>query len=267
MLDAPDDVANAASQAMLAVAWMILTNVQALTGGQPMRNAKAASPETFDGSQEKTKQVVQSVHISVTMQLNAFTDERMKILYELSFMSGGLAQVWGANETSVTLANISMFNTLERLLMSIKKTFGHPDREMMAHTQLHALKMMPGMTAEEYTANFEMLTGRTGFNEAALEDAYVQGLPQSILLKVYSQASLPSGMDNWKAVMHNLDCIQIGYAELKQSIHLSQAPFPQMNTPTTTQTPDTSAHMDIYQNKHRPETHSCYNLNEKGHIS
>ena len=29
------------------------------------------------------------------------------------------------------------------------------------------------MTAEEYTANFEMITGRTGFNDAALEDAYV----------------------------------------------------------------------------------------------
>ena len=49
----------------------------------------------------------------------------------------------------------------------------------MAHTQLHALKMTPGMTTEEYMANFEMLTGRTGFNEAALEDAYIQGLPQS----------------------------------------------------------------------------------------
>ena len=43
----------------------------------------------------------------------------------------------------------------------------------MACTQLHALKMTPGMTAEEYTAKFEMLTGRTSFNKAALEDAYV----------------------------------------------------------------------------------------------
>jgi len=25
--------------------------------------------------------------------------------------------------------------------------------------------------------------------------------------------------------------------------------------------------MDIDQNKHRPETHSCYNCNEKGHLS
>jgi len=70
-------------------------------------------------------------------------------------------------------------------------------------------------------ANFKMISGRMGFNDAALEDAYVRGLPQSILLKVYSQTSLPSGMDNWKAVVHNLDCLQRGYAKLKQSIQLN----------------------------------------------
>src|SRR5882724_5427881 len=218
-------------------------------------------------AEKKTEQFVQSVCITVTMQINAFANERMKILYALSFMSGGMAQVWAANETSATLANTSTFNTLEGLLMSIEKTFGDPDRERTACTQLHALKMMPGMTAEEYTANFEMLSRRTGFNKAALEDAYVQGLPQSILLKVYSQTSLPSGMDNWKAVVHNLDHLQRGYAKLKQSIHPSQAPSSQTNTPTTTQALDTSTPMDIDQNKHRPKTHSCYNCNEKGHLS
>ena len=70
------------------------------------------------------------------------------------------------------------------------------------------------MTAEEYTAKFEMISGRTGFNDTTLEDAYVRGLPQSILLKVYSQTSLPSSMDNWKAVVHNLDCLQRVYAKL-----------------------------------------------------
>jgi len=102
--------------------------------------------------------------------------------------------------------------------MSIKRTFSNPDRERMVCTQLHALKMTPGMTAEAYMANIEIFSRRTSFNRAALEDAYVRGLPQSILLKVYSQISLPSGMDNWKAVMCNLDCLQRGYAELKQLI-------------------------------------------------
>jgi len=80
------------------------------------------------------------------MQIDAFANKRMKILYTLSFMSRWMAQVWAANETSATLANTSMFNTLEGLLTSIEKTYRDPDRERMACTQLHALKILAGMT-------------------------------------------------------------------------------------------------------------------------
>jgi len=58
----------------------------------------------------------------------------MKILYMLSFMSGGMVQVCAANETRATLANMSTFNTLEGLLTSIDKIFGDPDSERLAHT-------------------------------------------------------------------------------------------------------------------------------------
>jgi len=75
----------------------------------------------------------------------------------------------------------------------------------MAHMQLHTLKMMVGMMAEEYTAKFEMLAGRTRFNDVALEDVYVQGLLHLILLKVYSQTMLLSRLNEWKMVIHNLD--------------------------------------------------------------
>src|SRR5882724_7831481 len=87
------------------------------------------------------------------IQIDAFSDERMKILYTLSFMHGGMAQVWAANETSTFLANTSTFNTLEGLLALVERTFGNPDKERTARTQFHALRMTPGMTAEEYMAN------------------------------------------------------------------------------------------------------------------
>ena len=111
-MDAPDNIANAASQATSAVARTILTSMQTLAGGQPTRNAKASDPEPFNGSWESTEQFVRSVCIAVTMQLDAFTDEGMKILYTLSFMQGGMAQVWAANETSAILDNMSSFGTL-----------------------------------------------------------------------------------------------------------------------------------------------------------
>src|SRR5467141_5030894 len=156
------------------------------------------------------------------MQLDTFLDERMKILYALSFMRGGIVQVWAENETNAVLSHSSTFTTLAKLLAGITRTFGDPDRERMACTQLHALKMTMGMTADEYTARFEMLAGRTSFNEAALEDAFIQGLPQLILFKVYSQTLLLSGLDNWKTVICNLDCLHWVFSKLKQLIHLSQ---------------------------------------------
>ena len=98
------------------------------------------------------------------------------------------------------LANRSIFKTLEELLAAIERTFGDPDCERMACTQLQALKIKAGMTTDEYMANFEMLARRTSFNKATLEDAYIQGLPKSILHKIYSQSLLPPGIDNWKMV-------------------------------------------------------------------
>jgi len=80
----------------------------------------------------------------------------------------------------------------------MEMAFGDPDQERMACTQLHTLKMMTCMVAEENTAKFEMLAGRTRFNDTTLEDTFVQGLPHSILLKVYSQTMLPFRLNNWK---------------------------------------------------------------------
>src|SRR5882724_924838 len=107
------------------------------------------------------------------MQLNMFADERMKILYTLSFMCGGIAQVWAENETNAMLSHTSTVSTLTELLAGVERTFSDPYQERMTHAQLHALKMIMGMTANEYMAKFEKLGGRTGFNQAALEDAFI----------------------------------------------------------------------------------------------
>jgi len=76
------------------------------------------------------------------MQLHMYEDKRMKFLYALSFMQGGIEQVWAENKTNAVLSHLSTFSTLVELLASVERTFGNPDKERIAHTQLHALKMM-----------------------------------------------------------------------------------------------------------------------------
>ena len=65
--------------------------------------------------------------------------------------------------------------------------------------------MAPSTMAEDSTAQFEMLAGRTGFNNVALEDIYVWGLPNSILQNIFAQVTLPNGLAAWKTVVQNLN--------------------------------------------------------------
>ena len=60
----------------------------------------------------------------------------------------------------------------EVCIKQVEDTFGYPDYSRTACTKLHDLRMSLGMSADEYKAQFEILTGRTNFNEVALEDAY-----------------------------------------------------------------------------------------------
>ena len=150
---------------------------------------------------------MRAVQIAVTMQANTFPDKRMKVLYALLFMCRGMAQVWAANETMAVITGTTQMQTLDIFLESVEKTFGGPDQARTAHVQLHKLKMTPGTTAEDYMARFEMLAGRTGFNNATLKDIYVWGLPNSILQKIFTQVTLPNSLAAWKMVVQNLDCL------------------------------------------------------------
>ena len=203
--DTRDDITNVASATVSAVAQAIAINPQASipiqTLHNPIRSAKAADPKPFDGNWDQTEEFVRAVQIAVTMQAGTFADERMKVLYALSFMCGGTAQIWAANETMAVINGMSQMQTLDIFLENVEKTFGDPDRAQTAWAQLHELKMMPGTTAEDYTAQFEMLVGRTGFNDTALEDIYVWGLPKLILQKIFAQVTLTNGVAAWKTVI------------------------------------------------------------------
>ena len=84
---------------------------------------------------------------------------------------------WAANKTMVVITRTSQMQALDIFLENVEKTFRDPDQAQMAHAQLHELKMTPGTMAEDYMAQFEMLTGRTSFNDTVLKDIYIWRLP------------------------------------------------------------------------------------------
>lgn len=270
-----NDLANAASAAAVAVAQNITfpTPPSAPPASRPI---KAADPEKFSGDRADTEGFIRAVRLSIAVQPGSFPDERTKILYALSFMTGGSAQTWAHNETEAVINGTSSISTFDAFARRVEDAFGDPDFARTARTKLHDLKMTSNMSADEYTAQFEILAGRTGFNDAALEDAYARGLPPAILDKIHAQPSLPADLKAWKESARQIDRNHRRLLEVRraQTPHLparsAQARIHSTPNPSNVIIPPSAegaTPMDIDSSSRRTETRTCYNCNKRGHIS
>jgi hypothetical protein len=169
-INTQNNLAHAASAAAVAATQQISTPTPP-TIPSSHRPIKAADPERFSGDRAETEGFIRSIKLAIAVQPGSFPDERTKILYALSFMTGGSAQIWAHNETEAVINGTSTIQTFEAFARRVGEAFGDSDLARTARTKLHNLKMTSGMSADEYTAQFEILAGRTGFNDAALEDA------------------------------------------------------------------------------------------------
>jgi len=187
------------------------------------REAKGADPEAFSGDRKATDSFLRAVKLNIALQPRMYSTEEGKILYTLSWMRGGTAGAWAENLATVMLdpAITNPYPTFAKFLTAFENAFGEPDRAFSARTQLHSLKQ-GSMSAEEYTAHFDALAGRTGFDGEALVDAYQRGLNGRLLEKIH-YTDLPIGLTAWKEKAKKLDNL---YRRLQQT-----APSP--SRPTT----------------------------------
>jgi len=173
-------------------------------------------------------------------------------------------QVWAANETSVTLANTSMFNTLERTPESSKRPL-ETRQGRMAHTQLHALKWCQALLQRNTRPKFwdafwkDQLqqSGPRGcpMSEDSLNPSF-EGLFSAILLSAWTTGrQLCCNLDRFKECMPNWN------SQLSKPNVL-----PRQTPPLPPKHWNTSTPMDIDQNKCRPETHRCYNAWERSSL-
>src|SRR3979490_2695865 len=198
------NLANAASAAAIAVTRHMAVHIPSPT---PLshRSIKAADPEKFSGDRAETEGFICAVKLSIAIQPGSLLDDKTKMLYALSFMSGGSVAIWAHNKTQAIIDGTSLITTFDEFTKQVEEAFGDPDHARMARTKLHDLKMMSNMSADDYTAQYKILAGIIGFNDEALEDAYVRGLPAMILDKIHAQPLLPSNLKAWKEAACQID--------------------------------------------------------------
>ena len=73
------------------------------------------------------------------------------MLYALSFMMRGTAEIWTHNQRQVIINGTSMIPTFEVFIKQVEDAFGHPDHSRTTCTKLHDLKMSLSISADAHS--------------------------------------------------------------------------------------------------------------------
>jgi len=247
-------------------------------GGRP---PKAADPEVFTGDRKKADAFLRAVSLNIAIQPNAFPNDQTKVLYALSWMQGGSAGDWAANHTRTILeTGAQPFATWAVFRERFEAAFGDSDRQAQSRQRLRDIKMTRGMTAEEYTAAFEAIAGRTGFNEDALMDAYEHGLQRGIVEKIHLD-TLPTTLADWKSKALRIDKLWRRFQEQHPSqVNRDNRPMtnrPPPARPIISRPPPAASSAPAYEpmdldsnrrrNNFRRVAGLCYNCDQPGHLA
>lgn len=258
----------------------------------PTRAPKPAEPEAFGGDRDKSESFLRAISLNIELQPNLFHDERSKILYALSWMQKGSAGTWATNHTTAMLhpTTPDPFITFEQFKKRFEDAFGDSDRKAKSRQKLQELRMTSTMTAEEYTAAFEVLAGRTGFDDEALTHFYERGLHSRLVEKIHL-SDLPTSLEEWKKSATRLDNLYRRFNEQHSHsartntrphapsysrITPAQPPRPTQVPATNTFVPDDAMDLDANRRFRRTQlqrgvfsqrTITCYNCGKTGHIA
>ena len=199
------------------------TTPQPLTSSR--KGFKVAPPDIFDGTVSKSAAFLSQLSLFFHGRRNDFETDDDKIICALSYMKGGTAGPWANAKVKAYKGGVS--DTLDAFLKQFQDVFGDPDPAGTARHKLSLLKQ-ESQTADEYVSAFREFKDDTGYNDAALVDAFEKGLNQALVDSIYKLPEMPQTLEGWINWAVKLDR-QYRQREAKKKV--AKAPIIQKATP------------------------------------
>jgi len=153
-----------------------MTIEQLLLRGQTQR--KAVKPPLFDGKREKVVGFINACHLYISMKMKR-TGEKEKISWMLTYMQGGIAEVWKENILKERKQGLSLVETVEELFKKIREEFGEFDKESRKVDKLRLLEQ-GGRMCNEYIQIFKKVLKESGYKGRSLIKEFKRGLNDNI---------------------------------------------------------------------------------------
>ena len=158
-------------QALLAVQGGVGTGGAGSNAGPQMEVAK---PAIFNGEAGKVGGFITAGRLFVRMKLRGISVEE-QVQWVLSYVQGGLADVWKENVMEELEAGEVKFESIEEFFTSLKKEFRGGEEESVKAAELRKLEQ-GGRTMEEFVQEFKRAARGSGYEGRPLVEEFKRGI-------------------------------------------------------------------------------------------
>jgi len=174
---------------------------QLLSRGQTQ--GEAAKPPLFDGEREKVVGFINACCLYISMRMKG-TREKEKISWVLTYMQGGVAEVWKENVLEEKKQGVSVMETVEELFTKMREEFGEFDEESRKVDELRLLEQ-GGRTCNKYVQIFKKTLRGSGYEGRPLIEEFKRGLNGNIRRRLAEAELPPVTIEEWWERLVRLD--------------------------------------------------------------
>jgi len=164
---------------------------------------EAAPPPKFSGERGQVVGFINACRLFIQMRMGQ-VGSRSRISWVLSYVQGGVAEIWKDNILDEITKGTSAVNTEEELFTKIQQEFGEFDEESRKVDELRVLEQ-GGRTVDEYMQEFKRAARGSGYEGRALVEEFKRELNGTIRRRLAEAETSPTTIIQWQERAVQLD--------------------------------------------------------------
>jgi len=162
-----------------------------------------APPPKFSRERDQVVGFINACCLFMQMRIEQVGD-RNRISWVLSYVQGGVAEIWKDNMLDKITNVTSAVQTVEELFTKIRQEFGKFDEESRKVDELRVLEQ-GGKTVDKYVQEFRRAARGSDYEGRALVEEFKRGLNRVVRRRLAEAESPPTMIMQWQERAVQLD--------------------------------------------------------------
>ena len=138
---------------------------------------------------------INAYHLYISMRMKESGEEK-KILWMLTYIQGGVVEVWKKNILEKRRQGLSLVETVEELFTKMRNEFGEFNKELRKVGKLRVLEQ-GGQTCNEYVWVFKKVLRGSGYEGRPLIEEFKRELNGNIRRRLAEAELPPTIIEEW----------------------------------------------------------------------